>query len=82
MIDFGGYGDDANKGFMGGQHPYWGGKGPWGGQGVIPQYEKADLPSLTKELLDSKQIDETIVYAAKGKRFFFLDLKENEIIFF
>ena len=47
-------------GYMGGQHPYW------SGQGVTPQYEKSALPELTRELLDSKQIDETIVYATRG----------------
>jgi hypothetical protein len=47
-------------GYMGGQHPYW------SGQGVTPQYEKSALPELTRELLDHKQIDETIVYATRG----------------
>lgn len=50
------------QGMMGGNHPFW------AGQGVTPQYERNALPELTRELLDNKQIDETIVYAARGTK--------------
>lgn len=43
-----------------GKHPYW-----WG-DGVKPMYSHKQVDPISKELLDKKQIDETIVYAPQG----------------
>ena len=46
-----------------GKHPYW-----WG-EGVKPMYTHKAVDPISKELLDRKQIDETIVYAPQGTTF-------------
>jgi len=46
--------------FQDGKHPYW-----WG-EGVKPMYAHKSVDPISKELLDRKQIDETIVYAPQG----------------
>lgn len=51
-------GDWSKMGY--GSHPYW-----WG-EGATPQYEGKSLQPLSKQLLDPKQIDETITFATKG----------------
>lgn len=51
---------DGNPQFKDGQHPYW-----WG-DGVAPMYKQKQVDPISRELLDRKQIDETIVYAPQG----------------
>jgi len=51
---------DWTGSFQDGKHPYW-----WG-EGVKPMYQHKNVDPISKELLDRKQIDETIVYAPQG----------------
>lgn len=54
---------DWTGSFQDGKHPYW-----WG-EGVKPMYQHKNVDPISKELLDRKQIDETIVYAPQGTIF-------------
>ena len=61
------------KGYEG--HPYFGNE--WNGypgnfSELVPQYKKDKVDTMTNTLIENKQVDETIVYAAKGIQHLFI----------